>query len=363
MNSMKLLQQTTVIGLVLLFIVGCASSQLPALTLTPSPSETLVPAFTSTPTLITPSLTALPTECVELSLTPEECANTGTHEYSTSTQILFDQSGQTCQIDDSNITVSFEFLTSDTFLYADSYGTKLEFTRKGRNFYEAGYVQPDGNFEWKNTITFTNVGFTEEANSYDLKKNEHLCTFVWEQKIITPSQTTTQIPPAGLGTPESTTAMSDYISALGVSFSYPSGWHVSEIEGFITIASDENIQIAQETYGEGEIVMEIAVAPLDRQTEGDPVAILYGYTNFLGIDMPDKEPAHIIKLNGNELAIGTYSEDYRKTASHGDRAPLFIAMYFTKLNTLMVDMYASPDDEVQLRKIFEDFLISIEAIP
>jgi len=181
---------------------------------------------------------------------------------------------------------------------------------------------------------------------------------------IPPTATLTPVPPTPTPIPPTLTpTTSIYKSELGVSFAYPSEWHVSELEGFITIASDENIQIAQETYGEGEIVMEIAVAPLDRQAEGDPVAVLYGYTNFFGIDMPDKEPAHIIKLNGNELAIGTYSEDYRKTAPHGDRAPLFIAMYFTKLNTLMVDMYASPDDEVQLRKVFEDFLVSIEAIP
>ena len=180
---------------------------------------------------------------------------------------------------------------------------------------------------------------------------------------IPPTATLTPIPPTPTPTLTLTPIPSIYKSELGVSFAYPSGWHVSELEGFITIASNENVQIAQKTYGKGEIVMEIGVAPLDRQAEGDPVAVLYGYTNFLGVDLPDKEPAHIIKLNGNEFAIGTYSENYRSTARHGNRAPLFIAVYFTKLNTLLVDMYASPDDEVQLRKIFEDFLISIEAIP
>ena len=129
---------------------------------------------------------------------------------------------------------------------------------------------------------------------------------------IPPTATLTPVPPTPTPIPPTLTpTTSIYKSELGVSFAYPSEWHVSELEGFITIASDENIQIAQETYGEGEIVMEIAVAPLDRQAEGDPVAVLYGYTNFFGIDMPDKEPAHIIKLNGNELAIGTYSEDYQ----------------------------------------------------
>ena len=362
MNRIKLLQQTTVIGLVLLFVVGCDFQKPPAPTLTPSPSETLLPAVTFTPTLITPSLTARPTECIEFSLAPEECANAGTHEYSTSTQVTFDQSGKTCQIDESNITVSLKFLTGDTFLYTDSFGSKLEFARKDHNFYEGEYIQTDGNFEWKYKITFTDAGFTEEGDSYDLRKNEHLCTFVWEERIITPSIAATQIPLAGLGAPESTTAMSDYISPLGVSFSYPSGWHVSELEGFITIASNENIQVFQKDYGKGEIVMEIGVAPLDRQNEGNAIAILYSYANFIGIDGPDKEPAHIFKIDDKEFAIGTYSKNYIET-SNGTRAPLFIAVYFTTQNTLLVDMYASPDDEAQLRKVFEDFLASIEAIP
>jgi len=129
---------------------------------------------------------ALPSaDCSKFTLTPEECANAGTHKYSTTTQVLFDQTGDTCMTNDDNIAISITFLTRDTFLYANSFGVEVEFTRKDHNYYEGGHVQPDGKFEWKNTITFTSEGFTEQGDSYDLRSNEHLCTFLWEQKIIT----------------------------------------------------------------------------------------------------------------------------------------------------------------------------------
>jgi hypothetical protein len=158
--------------------------------------------------------------------------------------------------------------------------------------------------------------------------------------------------------------MADYVSPLGVSFAYPDGWFVSELEGIISISSNGITQPKQpgETFSHGEILMEILVAPLEYQTSSSLLNVLGSYTNFLGIDMPDKEPAHTIELSGKGFAIGTYSENYIKTAAHGNRAPLFIATKFTELNTLLLDMYASPDDEAQLRKMFEDFLISIEAI-
>jgi hypothetical protein len=124
-------------------------------------------------------------DCSKFTLTPEECANAGTHKYSTTTQVLFDQSGNTCLTNDDNIAVSITFLSRDTFLYADSFGIESEFTRKDHNYYEGGYIQPDSQFEWKNTITFTSEGFTEQGDSYDLEQNEHLCTFLWKQTIIT----------------------------------------------------------------------------------------------------------------------------------------------------------------------------------
>jgi len=335
-----------------LAIPGCGSAQPPAPTITLSASTSPASTNTIIPTLITPSLTALPTECIEHELTPEECINAGTHEYSTVTQILFDGTGQSCSIDDSDITISFKFLTGDNLHYTDSFGTEADFARKDRNSYAGGYIQPDGKFEWKNTITFTEAGFTEEANSYDLEKNQLICTFVWEQKIITLS-------PTGLVTPEPTTIIADYISPLGISFAYPNGWFVSELEGIISVSSNRLVQPKQP----GEILMEILVAPLEYQTSSSLLNVLGSYTNFLGIDMPDKEPAHMIELSGREFAIGTYSENYINTAAHGNRAPLFIATHFTELNTLLLDMYTSPGDEAQLRKIFEDFLVSIEAVP
>lgn len=357
-KPMSLKNITLLLGIASLVMAGCNSAKPPpAPTSTALPIDTPVP--TSTSTASAPPPTALPAECSEFNLTPEECINVGTHEYSTSTQILFDQTGQSCFVDDSNITVSFKFSADGRLHYIDSYETEVEFARKGQNQYTGGYVQPDGKFEWKNTITFTDAGFTEEANSYDLEKNEPLCTFIWEQKFITQPAAETQPLPIG-GT---ATLMSSHISPLGVSFAYPDRWLVSELEGIISIGSSGNIQPMQETYKHGEILLEIHVAPLDFQISSNPLAVLGTYTNFLGIDLPDKEPAHMVNLNGREFAIGTYSEDYFKTAAHGNRAPLFIATHFTESNTLLLNMYATPKDEPQLRRLFEDFLISIEASP
>lgn len=123
-------------------------------------------------------------DCDRYALTPEECANAGTHKYSTATQVLFDQSGQTCLINSHNVAVSITFMSRETFSYINSFGVEAEFTRKDNNYYEGGHVQPDGQFEWKNTITFTSEGFAEQGDSFDLKKNEHLCTFLWNQKFI-----------------------------------------------------------------------------------------------------------------------------------------------------------------------------------
>lgn len=122
-------------------------------------------------------------ECSEFDLTPEECANAGSHQYTTSEEVLFDQTGQTCQTSSDDVTVSFIFLTNDTFLYANSYGIEAEFTRKEKNVYTGERVQPDGDFMWKNTITFTEDGFFDEASSYEVRNNQQLCTFMIEQKL------------------------------------------------------------------------------------------------------------------------------------------------------------------------------------
>jgi len=127
----------------------------------------------------------LSADCATYTLTQEECANAGVHKYSTHTQVLFDQSGKTCLTNNRDIAVSITFLNRDTFLYTNSFGAEAEFTRKDQNYYEGGHVQSEGKFEWKNTITFTSEGFTEQGDSFDLEKNEHLCTFLWDQKFIT----------------------------------------------------------------------------------------------------------------------------------------------------------------------------------
>jgi hypothetical protein len=123
-------------------------------------------------------------ECSQFNLTPEECANAGAHQYTTSEKVLFDQTGQTCQTGSDDVIVSFTFLTNDTFLYVNSYGIETEFTRKEKNVYTGERVQPDGEFIWKNTITFTEDGFFHEASSYEVKNNfQRLCTFMIEQKL------------------------------------------------------------------------------------------------------------------------------------------------------------------------------------
>src|SRR5688572_11380295 len=60
-------------------------------------------------------------ECSQFNLTPEECANVGTHQYTTSEKVLFDQTGQTCQTGSDDVTISITFLTNDTFLYSNTF--------------------------------------------------------------------------------------------------------------------------------------------------------------------------------------------------------------------------------------------------
>ncbi len=127
---------------------------------------------------------ALPPECSKLNLSPEECVNMGTHKYSIlSSKILFDQSGQTCVADNNIATITINFFPN-SFTYTDARGSDWEFTKKGNNLYEGGGLQPDGTFEWKNKITFTSNGLTQESSSYLVEGNMHLCTFFWEEKIV-----------------------------------------------------------------------------------------------------------------------------------------------------------------------------------
>lgn len=101
---------------------------------------------------------------------------------------------------------------------------------------------------------------------------------------------------------------------------------------------------------------------LDTPTSGfgDPLKAIQVYTNDLGIKMPDQETVHNVNINGKAFLVGTYSEKYIQTAWRGNRAPIFIAVYRTDQNTIIVGMYAARNDELQLRRVFEELLSSIE---
>jgi hypothetical protein len=120
----------------------------------------------------------------------------------------------------------------------------------------------------------------------------------------------------------------------------------------------------QNSYNDGEIVMEV-INILDTPTSGfgDPLKAIQVYTDDLGIKMPDQETVHNVNLNGKDFLIGTYSEKYIQTGWRGNRAPIFIGVYGTHQNTIIVAVYAARNDEEQLRRVFEELLLSIEDKP
>jgi hypothetical protein len=152
---------------------------------------------------------------------------------------------------------------------------------------------------------------------------------------------------------------------MDFSFLYPSGWYYwSSDEGLLRIANKENLRPKKGPYNDGEIIMElINILPDTPAGFGDPLKALSFWTADIRIEMPDEEPAHIVNLDGKDFMIGTYSEEYINTAWHGKRAPLFVAVYVTEQNTVIVDMYAGRGDKLQLRRVFEDLLKSIEDKP
>jgi hypothetical protein len=174
-----------------------------------------------------------------------------------------------------------------------------------------------------------------------------------------PSTTISSMSPTPIPPP------SIYQSEPNFSLLYPEGWYYEESpECCISIASREHIQPMQNSYNDGEIVIEI-INVLDTPSSGfgDSFKALEAYTDDIGIKMPDQEPAHMVNLNGRDFMIGGYSDKYISTAWRGNRAPLFIAVYLTDQNTIIVDMYAARNDEVQLRRVFEEVLVSIEDKP
>ncbi len=136
-----------------------------------------------TPTVAS-SIEKDPADCNRLALTAEECTNSGTHKYATSTKILFDHDGKTCEPDNTNIVVSIDFSDHDTFRYKDANGIEMGFTRKKENRFEGTLAQPGGEFEWRTSIVFTNEGFIWEADSYYTKENLHLCKYLWTKSIV-----------------------------------------------------------------------------------------------------------------------------------------------------------------------------------
>lgn len=183
---------------------------------------------------------------------------------------------------------------------------------------------------------------------------------------ITPTLTAipTQVLPTNTptSTPEPTPTAGVY-NDNDITFTYPPEWQSTELENWIVVASKQDIlnDPFSWRYGKGDVGVVVSIAPLERQANGNQIQTLDQYTLFSDMENPDKETAHMVTLGSKEFAIGTYSDSYIK--SRNGSTPLFIAMYFSKQSTITVEMYASPAEETQLRRVFEDILASIETTP
>lgn len=131
-----------------------------------------------------PAIDPSKNDCTEFDLTPEECANIGTLKYSSSEEILFDDTGETCYPSDDDIVLTIRFINQDTFIYISPVGYEIEFKRVSDNYFEGQFTQPDGKYRWEDSITFKNDGLLIEASSYLVEGNAHLCTFLVEHKIL-----------------------------------------------------------------------------------------------------------------------------------------------------------------------------------
>ncbi len=183
-----------------------------------------------------------------------------------------------------------------------------------------------------------------------------------------PTQTPTQVLPTDTPTltPEPTPSVGVYKDNK-ITFTYPLEWQSAILSNmgsnWIGVASKSDIldDPYNWTYQKGDVGIVISIASLGKQAMGSQIYVLDQYTLFSDMENPDKETAHIVTLGDKEFAIGTYSSSYIKSRDGG--APLFIAVYFSKQSTITIEMYASPDEEAALRKIFEDILASMESIP
>jgi hypothetical protein len=178
-----------------------------------------------------------------------------------------------------------------------------------------------------------------------------------------PSPTSTPVPatdtpaPTETPTPEPVLGTTPYSSdEMGISLEYPTGWFVSQSDNYLILGTREDYVNGPtpDSIDEGECWVTLFVTSTDIQQQyGDPITALDGYTLFAGIEMPNKEPAHMVTLNNKEYAMGTYSEA-------GGDVPLFTSMRFTDVNTIVTELYASPNDEEKFRPMFEKLLSSIE---
>jgi len=177
-----------------------------------------------------------------------------------------------------------------------------------------------------------------------------------------PTVTSTTIPtatpePTEASTPKPELGTTPYSSdAMGISLEYPTGWFISQSDNYLMISTREDYVNGPtpDSIEEGECRITLFVTSTDIQQQyGDPITALDGYTLFAGIEMPDKEPAHIVTLNSKEYAVGTYS-------NAAGKIPLFTSIRFTDVNTIVTELYASPNDEEKFRPLFEALLSSIE---
>jgi len=143
---------------------------------------------------------------------------------------------------------------------------------------------------------------------------------------------------------------------MGISLEYPTGWFISQSDNYLMLSTREDYVSGPtpDSIEDGECRITLFVTSTDIQQQySDPITALESYTLFAGIEMPDKEPAHMAVFNSKEYAIGTYSKA-------GGDVPLFTSMRFTAVNTIVTELYASPNDEEKFRPIFEALLSSIE---
>ena len=338
---------TILILLVSLAISSCATEKLIVPTSTSVPTFTPVPTQTPIPTAtITPTSIALPTLCAKSNLTPEECANEGTHEYSTKAQISFDKTGQSCTIDDSNIVFRISFLSGETFQLNEASGPPLDFTRKDQNVYSLGL---GGFSDRESTITFTAEGFIEESNTYDLEKNELLCTFVREQKIIGSAVTNPPIPLNNFKVYDSTdfikeNDLADRIPVFSVK--YPPEWTYgwfgdSGVIVFLISAGDVNdAWMLKDTSG-------FTMMIIPNSYNGEELADLSGYDSA---DSIVQEPSAITINNQDALRV-----EYINNGS----LQIVVVVVRGKWALTIFGQIRS-DKEAEFRSVFEDMISTVE---